>query len=124
MNDVVEVTGLGKTWLFDLDGTVLVHNGYKNGGDVLIDGVKKFFDSIPDTDKIIFLTSRRIEYKIITENFLKQNGIRFDNIIYDLPYGERILINDRKNSGLAMAIAINTTRNQFMDTEFKVNDDL
>ena len=25
-----------KTWIFDLDGTLVVHNGYKNGVDVLL----------------------------------------------------------------------------------------
>ena len=29
-----------KTWIFDLDGTLVVHNGYKNGVDELLSGVK------------------------------------------------------------------------------------
>ena len=28
-----------KTWIFDLDGTLVVHNGYKNGVDELLPGV-------------------------------------------------------------------------------------
>ena len=33
-----------KTWIFDLDGTLVVHNGYKNGVDELLPGVKKFYE--------------------------------------------------------------------------------
>ena len=32
---------LSKTWIFDLDGTLLKHNGYKTDGeDSLLEGVK------------------------------------------------------------------------------------
>ena len=40
-----------KTWIFDLDGTLVVHNGYKNGVDELLPGVKEFYEkNIDDTD--------------------------------------------------------------------------
>ena len=32
---------LPKTWLFDIDGTLVKHNGYKEGGDVLLPGVRE-----------------------------------------------------------------------------------
>ena len=32
-----------KTLIFDLDGTLVVHNGYKNGVDELLSGVKEFY---------------------------------------------------------------------------------
>lgn len=124
MSDIIKVSSLGKTWLFDLDGTVLVHNGYKNGGDVLLDGAKAFFDSISYDDKIVFLTSRKIADKEITEKFLSENGIRYDHIIYDLPYGERIIVNDKKNSGLVTAIAVNTNRDEFMKIKFEIDKTL
>ena len=102
---------LGKTWLFDLDGTIVKHNGYLNEGhDTLLGGVKEFFSSISDKDKIVIITSRKREFADNTEKFLRSNGIRFDHIIYDLPYGERILINDRKPSGLKTALSINVKR--------------
>ena len=41
---------LPHTWIFDIDGTICIHNGYKNGGDVLLDGVKDLFAKIPDDD--------------------------------------------------------------------------
>ena len=51
-------------------------------------------------DMIIFLTSRTDQEKERTENFLKKHHIPYDAIIYNAPYGERILVNDRKPSGL------------------------
>lgn len=60
---------------------------------------------------IIFLTSRKEECRKLTENFLKSNGVRYDHIIFEAPYGERILINDDKPSGLKMSIALGGTRN-------------
>ena len=101
---------LNKTWLFDLDGTLVKHNGYKNDGEELLPGVKDFFSKISEDDKIIILTARSLEYKEITEKFLKENNIRFDHIIYDLPIGERILFNDKKPSGLKTAYAYNLDR--------------
>lgn len=34
----LKLSSLPKTWIFDLDGTILVHNGYKNGGDRILPG--------------------------------------------------------------------------------------
>lgn len=101
---------LTKTWLFDLDGTLVKHNGYKDGGDILLPGVLEFFSTIPENDVIIILTARSSEYKEITESFLQENSIFFDFILYDLPVGERILINDKKPSGMQTAYAYNLER--------------
>lgn len=121
----MEVSPLGKTWLFDLDGTIVKHNGYKiDGKDSLLEGARKFLRQIPVIDKIVFLTSRTDNEKLLTEQFLKEMNIRYDAIIYNLPYGERILINDKKNSGLKTAIAINTERDRFMKEQFIINKEL
>ena len=107
----VTLSPLGHTWLLDLDGTLVKHNGYKlDGHDTLLDGAKEFLMSIPDGDMIVIITARKPEYKEITEKFLAENNIRFDHIIYGVPYGERILVNDRKPSGLDTAVAINLNR--------------
>ena len=50
------LSSLPHTWIFDVDGTICVHNGYKNGGDVILEGVKELFSQIPDDDMIILLT--------------------------------------------------------------------
>ena len=104
---------LPKTWIFDLDGTMVKHNGYLlDGADQLLDGVKAYIGSIPKEDRIIILTSRKEEYRAITTKFLDDNGIRYDVILFDMPMGERIVVNDRKPSGIDMAVAINCERDR------------
>jgi FMN phosphatase YigB (HAD superfamily) len=103
-------SNLDKTWIFDLDGTLVKHNGYKTGAEELLPGVKDFFSRISKDDKIIILTARESKYRKKTERFLKENNIRFDYIIYDLPVGERIMFNDKKPSGMKTAYAYNLER--------------
>ena len=102
---------LPKTWIFDLDGTLVKHNGYKiDGCDTLLPGAKEYVESIPAEDKILILTSRTDEYEEMTLEFLEQNGIRYDKIMFNMPMGERIVVNDRKPSGIDMAVAVNLER--------------
>lgn len=125
MNDKHIMSSLGKTWLFDLDGTIVKHNGYKiDGEDTLLAGAKEFLNNLPNEDKIIFLTSRTDEYKINTLKFLEDNEIRYDEIVFNLPYGERILVNDNKPSGLKTSYAINTQRDEFMTDEFIICENI
>lgn len=122
MCESVIVSSLSKTWILDLDGTIVIHNGYKtNGEDTLLPGALEFLKQIPGEDMVVFITSRKSEYKRETEQFLNKMGVRWDYIIYDAPYGERILINDRKPSGIPMAVAINTDRDRWMQTSFVVD---
>ena len=105
---------LAKTWIFDLDGTIVKHNGYKlDGEDTLLPGAKEYLDALPEEDFVLFLTSRTDEYKEMTISFLEENKIRYDSIIFNIPYGERIVVNDRKPSGLDTAVAINLKRDSF-----------
>lgn len=113
-SDELVLSKLPKTWIFDLDGTIVKHNGYKiDGQDTLLPGAKDYLDNISENDKIVFFTSRLEEYKLTTLEFLNESGIRYDQILFNLPVGERIVINDRKPSGLNMAIALNINRNNF-----------
>ena len=58
MNDLI-LSALGHTWILDLDGTVVKHNGYKiDGTDTFLDGAETFLRNIPQKDMVIFLTSR------------------------------------------------------------------
>jgi len=59
-----------------------------------------------------------------TIRFLEKNDIRFDHIIFDLPYGERILINDIKKSGMLTAYAINKERDGAMNLQIERTEDL
>ena len=112
MNKTLTLSALKHTWILDLDGTLVEHNGYKNGGDKLLVGVRRFLDSIPKDDFVLILTAREKEAKEQTLKFLIENDIRFNKIIFEMPMGERILINDIKPSGLKCSHSINTERNQ------------
>ena len=105
---------LPKTWIFDLDGTIVKHNGYKlDGKDTLLAGAKEYLDELPEEDRIVILTSREERYKEDTLKFLMESGVRYDEILFGMPMGERIVVNDRKPSGLPMAGAVNVERDRF-----------
>ena len=114
MEEKLILSTLPKTWIFDLDGTLVKHNGYKlDGADTLLAGAKEYLESIPEEDKIIIFTSRTDAYKDMTLGFLEENRIRYNEILFNMPMGERIVVNDRKPSGLPMAVALNCQRDEF-----------
>lgn len=117
---MLKLSPLSKTWILDVDGTLLKHNGYLHGEDVLLDGVREFFANIDPSDKVILLTARKQEYLEDLKSFLDKNNLRYDNLICDVPMGERILVNDEKPSGLKTAYAINKVR----DEELKIHYDI
>ena len=120
MEEKLILSSLPKTWILDLDGTLVKHNGYKEDGiDMLLAGAKEYLAEIPLKDKIIIVTSRTEEYREMTIRFLRENGIRYDEILFDMPFGERILVNDRKTSGLDMAVAVNLNRDEFKMPQIK-----
>ena len=110
----IVLSTLPHTWIFDIDGTLVKHNGYLMAeGDTLLDGVAEFLESIPEKDMIILITARPSEVRDRTEKFLRENNIRYDHIIFDAPVGERIIVNDNKPDGLVMAYAIERTRDKW-----------
>lgn len=114
------MSNLNKTWLIDIDGSIVKHNGHKiDGFDSFLPNAREFLISIPKNDCIIFLTARNKNEIKIFKKFLKAHKIRFDFIIPNLPFGERILINDIKPSGLKTAIAINKKRDYKMELEIE-----
>ena len=114
MEEKMILSTLPKSWIFDLDGTLLKHNGYRSDGyDTLLQGAKEYLDALPKEDKIIIFTSRTETYRQMTVEFLRENQIRFDEILFNMPLGERIVVNDRKPSELDMAIAVNVDRDEF-----------
>ena len=74
--------------------------------------VRDFFAQIPDEDYVLILTARKQDYKLLTEKFLDENGLRYDLILYNMPVGERIVINDDKPSGLKMGMSVNKARDE------------
>lgn len=114
MEEKLILSTLSKTWIFDLDGTLLKHNGYKTDGvDSVLPGAKEYLDAIPICDKIVIFTSRTEQYRQMTLDFLDKKHIRYDEILFDMPMGERIVVNDKKPSGLNMAVALNLERDVF-----------
>lgn len=75
--------------------------------------VYRDLDKIPKHGAVILspyeksVTARTDEYREVTIQFLEENKIRHDEILFNMPMGERIVVNDRKPSGLDMAVAIN-----------------
>jgi ribonucleotide monophosphatase NagD (HAD superfamily) len=119
------VSPLHKTWIFDIDGTIAKHNGYKlDGEDTLLEGASDFFKAVPKEDMVVLITSREESSRAETIEFLNKSGIRYDHIIFGAPYGERILVNDSKPSGLEMSLAVNTRRDEFMKDSFTVDENL
>lgn len=122
---MLEFSTLSKTWILDIDGTLVKHNGYLiDGHDTLLDGVKEFFKKLSSDDKVVLLTARKEKYLPALKDFLAKNNIRYDVLLTDMPMGERILVNDRKPSGLDMAFSINKNRDAKLDISYKINEEL
>lgn len=125
MHQILELSALGHTWLLDLDGTIVKHNGYKiDGQDTLLAGAREFMAQIPAKDMIVFVTSREEKYREQTVSFLEKNGFRYDAIIFGVPLGERVLINDKKPGGLKTAVSLNVDRDAGLLVEMKENPNL
>lgn len=122
---MINLSALRHTWILDIDGTILKHNGYKlDGHDTLLDGVKEFFDSIPKDDKIILLTARENKHIDNLKRFLQAHNLRYDHLLSDIPVGERILVNDKKPSGLNTAYAINKDRDAKFNITYKIDKEI
>lgn len=104
---------LRKTWIFDLDGTILVHGGVYVGNkwiDELLPDTLKVWKMIPPDDNIIIITARPEKLRKMTEDFLAENNLRYDHIIFDVGAGPRILFNDTKPNGTITAIGVPVVR--------------
>lgn len=107
----LRLSPLAHTWVLDFDGTLVKHNGYKTGEDEWLPGALEFLKSIPRDDLVIILTARESAARVRTEAFINNAGVRVDHIFFDVPMGERILMNDTKPSGLICAHAVTPDRN-------------
>ncbi|MEM3193004.1 MAG: hypothetical protein QW292_13165 [Candidatus Parvarchaeota archaeon] len=109
----LKLSALPKTWILDLDGTIFKHNAYleDNEDEPVLPYVSDFISKISPSDYIIILTSRDEKFREATINALRKNNIRYNALLMGLPIGERILINDKKESGMKTAFAVNIKRN-------------
>jgi len=106
------LSSLPKTWIFDLDGVLAPHNGYRRGPEQLLPGVAEFAAKIAPEDRVLLLSSRDPALRDSSLAFLAAAGLRIDHAIFGLPVGERILFNDAKPSGLPTAHAVNLQRDE------------
>ncbi|MDR2770293.1 MAG: hypothetical protein LBB08_02480 [Rickettsiales bacterium] len=111
-NNNIAVSPLAHTWVLDLDGTLVEHNGYRADGDKWLPGALDFLRSIPADDYVLILTARlEPDAPEKTKKFLAKHNVRYNEILFAVPQGERILINDDKPSGLCCAYALRLRRN-------------
>jgi hypothetical protein len=108
----ITVSTLAHTWLIDVDGTLLVHNGHLHGGDRLLPGVQAFWAKIPPDDMIVLLSARHEHEREAALALLDAAGLRYDQALFGLPRGERVLINDNKPGGLVTALAVCLARDE------------
>ncbi len=128
---------IGKTWFIDIDGTILkaqtndkldrmiAQFGNKSHTqEQTLPSSKHFLKKIPKRDTIILTTARDNKHREHTEKTLEYLGVRYDNVIYDLRSGARILVNDVKPKGavensheIKTAFAINLKRNEGLKKE-------
>lgn len=106
-----------KTIFCDIDGTILKHahrfSDLKNGQDLLDGVLDKFNEWDSRGYKIVLCTARKESARDMTERYLSNLGISWDILLMGLTSGERILINDKLNSGMpdrAKAINLITDR--------------
>lgn len=112
-----------KTYFIDIDGTIVPnltledlekYNQVPNYIQDLLPGVKEFFTHLHKYDVVIFTTARGSEFREITERTLRFHKIKYNQMIMDLPAGQRFLINDTVNMFYQKAIAVNVLRNHGM----------
>ncbi len=108
----LRLSPLSKTWIFDFDGTLVVHRGYQTGEDQFLPGALELLQSIPLEDFILILTAREPEAQAQTEAFLAKHGVRYNQIVCGAPMGERLLFNDSKPSGLKCSYGVECSRNE------------
>lgn len=121
INDL-ELSTLKKTWFFDFDGTLVLHH---SEDIVFIAGVLDFLKKIQDkSDVIIITTSRPNNQRRKIEEAFYSNGVKNFVLLLDLPYGERLLVNDIKPSGLKTAYAINVQRDSGEICSLNISENL
>lgn len=123
--DELILSSLPHTWIIDLDGTIVKHNGdLIDGYDTILSESVAFLSSLPDEDRIIILTARSFDRRDRTISFLNENHVRYDDILFGMPVGERVLINDSKPSGLTMSYAIDVKRDSGIILDIEINTHL
>ncbi|WP_433652896.1 hypothetical protein ACQP2C_12015 [Micromonospora zamorensis] len=108
----LRLSPLPKTWIVDLDGVLLRHNGHLRGEDEILAGVADFAAQIGPDDLVVVMTARHEREREASLALLRDAGLHVDIALFGVPVGERVLINDAKPSGLRTAYAVNLSRDE------------
>ena len=112
MTAPLRLSTLPHTWLIDLDGVIMPHNGHLRGDESLLPGAHELWASIPAGDCVVVMSAREEEHAAAALALMAAAGLRVDRALFGLPVGERILINDAKPGGLLTALAVNLERDK------------
>jgi uncharacterized HAD superfamily protein len=131
MVNMQEKEKLDQTWFIDIDGTIFKHRTNDELDDwvtnikrsylkeEILEGVQDWFSKLSKKDKVIFVTAREERHREHTLKALKKFKIKFDQIIFGVNAGPRIIINDLKpkhSTGLGYTLktakAINVKRDE------------
>ncbi len=112
MTAPLRLSTLPHTWLIDLDGVIMPHNGHLRGDEGLLPGARELWASIPPGDCVVVMSARGEEHGAAALALMAAAGLRVDRALFGLPVGERILINDAKPGGLLTALAVNLERDK------------
>ena len=108
--------GKTKTYFIDIDGVVVKNSaeywepywGTTEGIAENVETIKKLHES---GSQIIFVTTRKEEYRKITEEQLARLGLKYHSLVMGAYHTTRVLINDFANSNsYPSALAINIAR--------------
>ena len=95
-----------KTLFVDFDGTTFEH-----ATETILPGTKEKFDEWNEKGyTIIITTARPVEAEEITIKALNDNNLPYHGILFGLPNGDRVVLNDIKE-GRERAFAYNLERN-------------
>ncbi len=105
------------TIFIDLDGVCVQHKETLyyiiTETPVLLDGVADKFQEWRSKDYYIVLTTARPEgCRAVTVRQLESLGLFWDQLIMGLPVGPRVVINDRKPTGMGTALAVCLKRDE------------
>ncbi len=100
---------LSKTWFVDIDGTIMYHHTNDSLDDMIekygtssylhekpIPSAIEFFKNRPKKDRIIIATAREKKHIEHTLKALRHHGMPFDDWVFDLGAGPRVVVNDIK----------------------------
>jgi dTDP-glucose pyrophosphorylase len=111
-----------KTFFFDIDGVVFLHNQSVHGNfpwepDIPIESNVSKINLLFEDARIVLVTARPKKYETELTKRLRKHGVCFDEILSGCTGGVRILVNDLKPKlpFIRTAIAINSRRDQDLD---------